>query len=245
VFQRLILPPGGLLLLALAGLVLAWGSRRRRLGLGLALASVVSLWLLATPLVSLSLMATLEPELAWDGDAAGLAAVVVLGGDVLGPSPDLGGVTVGALSLERTRAAARVQRGTGLPLLVTGGPIWPDTPPVAELMAGVLRNEFGVPVEWVEPRARDTRDNAAFAAEILRPLGITRIGVVTHAFHVPRARRLLRAQGLDVVPMPTAFHGPPAWELGALLPSSRALRDSALACHELAGLAWGALVGWD
>lgn len=46
-------------------------------------------------------------------------------------------------------------------------------------------------------------ENARFSAAILAPLGVTRILLVTDAFHMPRARRAFAIAGLDPIAAPT------------------------------------------
>ena len=236
--NTLVVPPLSLFVLAAVGLLLArW---RRRTGIAVMAASAVLLVLLSTPLVSGALRRSLEraePLAAADLERPA-QAIVVLGGDLETRAPEYGGVTVGALTLERVRYAAWLQRRSGEPLLTTGGSLREGTPPLATLMADVLREEMGASVRWVESRARNTWENAERSAAMLEADGVTRIHLVTHAWHMPRARRCFEELGLEVVPAPTGFRAGPRAVLGELLPSSRALRESALALHEWIGLAW-------
>jgi uncharacterized SAM-binding protein YcdF (DUF218 family) len=89
----------------------------------------------------------------------------------------------------------------------------------------------------------DTAGNAALSAAILKAAGIRRIFVVTHAFHMPRARLLFERAGLEVIPAPTAFFSHPNgdWLPGDFLPQPKALQISYYALHEWLGLAWIAL----
>ncbi len=236
--NTLVVPPLSLFVLAAVGLLLArW---RRRTGIAVTVISAALLVLLSTPLVSGILRRSLED--AAPLGAADLArpaqAIVVLGGDLETRAPEYGGVTVGALTLERVRYAAWLHRRTGEPLLTTGGSLREGTPALAALMADVLREEMGASVRWVEASARNTWENAERSAAMLAADGITRVRLVTHAWHMPRARRCFEEFGLEVVPAPTGFRAGPRVDLGEILPSSRALRESALALHEWIGLAW-------
>ena len=58
----------------------------------------------------------------------------------------------------------------------------------AEIAAG----EFGRPLRWVESRSRDTRENAQYAAVVLKDNRIEHVVVVTHGWHMPRALRAFR-----------------------------------------------------
>jgi uncharacterized SAM-binding protein YcdF (DUF218 family) len=235
-----LLPPGSLLLLLLAGLLI--GRHRRGLGRVLVGFALLAFYLLATPLVAAALLAGLEPPAPLDETTAREAqAIVVLAADLAARTPEYRGPTIGALTVERMRYGARLQRLTGLPLLVTGGVLFRNTPPLAAVMAESFAEDFGVKVRWVEPTARTTEENAAFSAALLRQDGISRVLLVTHAWHMPRAALAFAAAGLEVIPAPTMFVRP-ATQLRGLLPSATALRNSYFALHEWLGLAWYRLV---
>jgi len=104
----------------------------------------------------------------------------------------------------------------------------------------VLTGEFGVPVRWVEGGSANTRQNARFSAEMLKRDGVTRVLLVTHAWHVPRAMRSFERAGLAVSPAPTLFHREPLTPLD-FLPKSYA--GAHYAMHEWLGLIWYRLLG--
>lgn len=235
----LLLPPFSLVLLCAIGLALA--PRRPRLGRGICALALLLLSALSTEAGALLLVRPLEERVAplATGIGQGAQAIVVLGGGRLSNAPEYGGQDVPSLTtLARLRYGARLQRETGLPLLVSGGA--PDGRPQGEaaLMARVLREDFKVPVAWVEHRSDDTAQNAQFSAQLLHEAGVTRILLVTDALHMARAARVFERQGLQVVAAPTVFYGraqptPMQW-----VPSAVALRLSHYALHEWIGLAW-------
>ncbi|MDB5412180.1 MAG: YdcF family protein [Rubritepida sp.] len=231
VLVGILLPP---LLLALVGLLaglLAWRGRRWG-GLVAALCAVATL-LLATPLVSGALMASLEREVARPASVPGGAqAIIILGGDV---AHGRAGHEVGMLTLERLRAGAALQRATGLPILVTGGVLGRGEPPLAALMARSLREDFNVPVRWIEGRAGDTRDNAVFAAEILRADGIGEALLVTHAWHMPRALGAFARRGFPVRAYPLRVAPADGWGASSFAPRPDHLAESWFALREWAG----------
>ena len=57
-----------------------------------------------------------------------------------------------------------MQRRTGLPVLVTGGVLEPGAEPIAVEMARSLRDEFGIPVRWVEPAFARHLGECAYSA---------------------------------------------------------------------------------
>ena len=234
----LLLPPTSLLLLAMLGLWLA--RRRPRLGHGLVAACLATLWLLSTPWVAGRLIGTLEDAPPITGDALRRCqAIVILGAGSYANAPEYGDDTVNELALERLRLGARLARASGLPIAVTGGAPSGGRPE-GESMREALTADFGVKVRWVESQSRDTAENAAYLAPMLTRNGIGRVALVTHAFHMPRARFLFEQAGLQVVPAPTRFFSAPAdggplGLAGDWLPGVRALRLSQFAVHEWLG----------
>jgi len=237
----LILPPTSLLLLALLGLwmIRAKSRRWRDGGFLLAILSVVSLLLLNTPLVSRALVAPLEPyPPITAAQLQQVEAIVILGGGTYYAAPEYGGDTVGRATLERIRYGAHLARQTSLPLLVTGGAPHGGRPE-AELMAEALERELGVKVRWVEGASRDTAENAALSAPLLRADGVKRIALLSHGLHLPRAIPLFEKEGLEVVPAPTGFSTQPPSLLANLLPGG--LGRSSAALHEYLGMLFNAL----
>lgn len=232
----LLLPPAnGLLLLALAGLF-----RRRRWAGGLAAVGALLLLAQSLPPVAGWLTGTLEERAGPVFDEPrGAEAIVILGGG-LTDAAEYGGETLNQRSLARARYGAVLARRYPLPVLVSGGLPINARRAEAEVIGDVLENEFRVAVRWRENRSLDTADNAAMSAEILRAAGIRRIVLVTQAFHMPRARRLFTAAGLEVVPAPTEVGWHPVWPEHFLewLPQAGALRASYYALHEWLGIAW-------
>lgn len=235
-------PPGIGLVLMTLGLLLQ--RRRPRLGLGVAVGGLILLAALSMPVVAGRLLGTLEvypPVTAhYEGKDAPQAIVVLAGGRYSG-APEYGGLdTVSAATLVRLRYAAYLYRRTHLPMLVSGGTVFGRRAPEATLMQHVLKHDFSVPVRWAETRSRDTHENALFTSRILKQAGISRVYLVTQAWHMRRAVAAFAGTGIEVVPAPTAFTTPhrlgPHWRL--YLPSSYALRESSRAIHELLGLSW-------
>ena len=79
-------------------------------------------------------------------------------------------------------------------------------PTEAKLMADSLQEDFGVTVRWQEGRSRTTWENAQFTAELLQPLGLKRVVVVTQAWHMPRSVWSFEAAGLSVEDLPALWH---------------------------------------
>ena len=235
VTARLLLPPGGLILLGLVGLALV----RSHLKAGLSVASfaLLSLLALSTPIVSRNLLKTLEDPYS-DPAKANADAIVVLGGGLYPAAPEYGSATIAAFSLERIRYAAHLQRRTGKPILVTGGDPAGYNASEGQQMKVALK-ELGANVRWVESASANTYENARLSKKILKQAGIDSVFLVTHAWHMPRAKMAFQNAGLRVVPAPTAFRTePPRFSMLDLVPSAEGLQQSWFFFHEIAGIAW-------
>ena len=112
-------------------------------------------------------------------------------------------------------------------------------------MAEALATDFRTKARWVETDSLDTASRARHSARVLGEAGIGRIVLVTHAYHMPRARAAFEAAGLEVDAAPVGFlagRGAPR-PLG-FMPSVRGLQLGSLAMHEWFGIAWYRLNGY-
>ena len=231
--EALLLPPGCLLLLTFLGLVLL---QRRRTVAGTALlaASLLSLYLLATPWVAGLLLGSLDryPEIPPTELAARAEAVVVLGAGIEDGSTDPG-APLSDDSVERLVYGAQLSRRLGLPLLISGRQI-------QDSGTALLAERFDLAPRWVEGDSRNTRDNARFSAHLIASSGVRRVYLVTHFYHQPRAVVAFESVGMEVVPAPMGFSPPASSEprMAAAVPRLRSLRLSAVAMHELFGRLW-------
>jgi len=236
------LPPMAFLFLALIGLgiSLMW----KKLGTLVASASCLSLLLLSIPAVTSLLMATLqsEPALSENNLKKSLNdadALVVLGGGRRNLTAEFGHDTASEYTLERIRYAAWIAKRTGLAVIVSGGKKPKEPRSDAEVMQEILQKEFAVIVADLETLSLNTYENARYTAEILDKNKMKKIALVTHAWHMPRARKAFEHFGIQVIPAPTAFYGQSSrMQLADFIPSASALQYSSLAFHELVGSFW-------
>lgn len=248
VFLKTLLLPPGLIILLLVAAFLAW---RRALGRLLLFTGTALLTLLCLPAVATLLTEPLESYPALDLRTAlppQVQAILVLGAGFATTGTEYGGPTLDGFSLQRVRYAAWLHRATGLPIYVTGGTLNPDEPAVGDAMARTLREEFAVPVAGVESRSRTTWENAAFSKPLLERAGVSRVLLVTNAWHLPRAVEACESAGIGVLPAPTGAIATPQWRdaLGVLdwLPSARAFALSYFALHEHLGRVWYQVRRW-
>ena len=101
-----------------------------------------------------------------------------------------------------------------------------------------LERDFQVPVQWREDRSRTTLENAQASITILEATGIRRVYLVTHAWHMPRARLAFEQAGFEVIPAATGYAT--RFRLTALdfVPDTRALRESSIYFREIIGIGW-------
>lgn len=249
--KQILLPPGSPLLIAAAGLLMVMLGRRRSglvvISIGLAL-----LYLLSMPVVATVLIRSLEAETAAlppgllepRSDAGAKSdraipgrpgAIVILSAGFDRHAPEYGGPTVDQIGLQRLRYGAWLHRSTGLPILVSGGQTPTMETPLAVTLAAVLREDFQVPVRWLEIQSRNTLENAVRSAAVLSEVPIGHVYLVTTAWHMPRAAASFRHAGLTVTAAPTGFTAPSIPVLTDFFPSAGALRDSYWALHERLG----------
>jgi len=260
---ELFVTPVGILLIMMIGSFLAY-VRSYWAGTVVQMSTIVIFVILSLPMTAHTLMAGLQAhskplnlvEVERDAKAAGKTrstgktaspapvndtpqAIVVLGAGRYSEAPEYGYKdTVSRLGLVRLRYAAELQHRTGLPILTSGGAPGGESESEARLMRDVLANEFKANVKWTEDRSRNTRENARFSAE---QLGTFRhVYLVTHAWHMRRAMREFESAGIRVTPAPTGFHtlSPKARSLGAYLPNSQGLSQTAIALRERVAYLW-------
>jgi len=213
--------------------------RRRRTGVWVIAAGAVFAYLASTSLVGNALLAPLEDQYP-QFDAAhaiGVRDIVVLGS---GYQPHDHVPVTGAIDadgLARIVEGVRLARSRpGSRLLVSGGAPPGFTPSALEYAE--LAAEFGIErsAVIVMDRALDT---AHEAHEVVAALGHSPFILVTSAYHMPRAMRLMRSAGANPLPAPTGqiSNAQRGIDRFGLMPGSSGLRKTELALHEYLGLA--------
>lgn len=226
----LLLPPLGLVLL-LTVLAMVGAGWRRRIASGLIAVLLIAGHL---PVVADGLMAV--PGLLTSVPKAAAPQIIIV--PSLGYQDDGTGRGVDAPTLERLAKAADLARSTGLPVLVSGGRDGAEGPSLGELMAQRLMFQFEVREPWIEAKAVNTGENAAFSAEILKPKGISAAYLVTQDWHMARAQLAYAAYGIATAPaaISTGSRNGPA--KARWMPSLTAGSRSAWAVHEIVGTLW-------
>lgn len=234
--SALLQPLGIVLVILVVATAVAWW--RPLAGWRPVLLALIVLYPLSTPFVADHLLGWLEP--AYRDPAADRSgqAIVVLGGGTYFSAPEYGADTVRAPVLTRLRYAARLHRALGKPVLASGGA--PDGNPVpeAQLMRQVLQQDFGVAEVWTEEGSNNTFENALKSGALLKPAGIQKIYLVTHAWHLRRARIAFENAGFTVIPAPTGFATRFSLTVLDFLPDARALHSSGVFFREGVGIVW-------
>lgn len=207
------------------------------------LLACAGLWLVSCPAVALWLSLHLLPQVKPTRPEAllrqGVQAIVVLGGGVEQHAPEYDGPNLPPESLARLLYGMHLAQTTHLPLAYSGGIGWgalSDQMPEAQVAERVLARLHGPALRWQESLSRDTRENAERTAQLLRGEGITRIALVTHAWHMPRSLQQFEAAGLAVTPAPMGYISADMQPALLWLPSGSALRESAWLIKEWLGL---------
>ncbi|MBL0730504.1 YdcF family protein [Piscinibacter sp. HJYY11] len=217
VVSALVLPPVPFFLLLLIGARLILP--RRGLGWFVILLSLAGLWLSACAgSAQVLTQLALKPPSAYSTDAIAElkaavkakqpVAIVVLGGGAEPLAPEYGISNLAPWSLERLRYGLWLSRETGAPVAFSGGVGWDqssDAKPEAEIASRIAAKEFGQPLKWLEDRSRDTRESAGHTLQLLKRDGITRVVLVTHGWHMPRAQKVFEqaaAGSIRIEPAP-------------------------------------------
>jgi uncharacterized SAM-binding protein YcdF (DUF218 family) len=171
-------------------------------------------------------------------------AIVILGGGRQKGALDLPEYQYQNLSpqsMERLRAGARLAKVSHLPILLTGGA--PDRTSATDLseakvMSMVLKQELGIDARWLEEQSNTTQENALQSAKILHQEGIQTIYLVTHFWHMPRARVQFEKQGLKVVEVPMGFYQKEQFTPLDFYPGHEGFQRTRWIWHELLGALW-------
>jgi uncharacterized SAM-binding protein YcdF (DUF218 family) len=244
VVKTLLLPIASLLILCFFGCFYVIKNKGK--GGGLLVVPLLSLFLLSLPVVAIFLAKLQQQYPIMDYLAVEEIkpqAIVVIGGGAGANAAEYGAErTLFPRTLLRVRYTAYLARKIKLPVLVSGGSVFEqNNASEASLMAAVLRKEFKVPVRWLEPRSRNTAENAYFSQQVLANDTVNRIVLVTHAMHMARAVEQFERVGLTVIPAPTAFLSMSKIDVFSFLPSARAFEISSMAIHEWLGRLWYSL----
>lgn len=243
-----------LLLALVIGVVLFnINSATRKWGAGGLVAVAVLYLLMSVPTVAgafeRALMDSSQP-IREAAEAVGAETIVVLsggsvtyrarGGEINELSDSTSLRVLEAARLYELLGAAQIVASGGADAVV--GTLTPESVPMLEELVAA-----GVPPDriWLESHSGSTREQAENLARLLKGEGLERFVLVTSPIHMRRALAVMRANGLDPVPSPSAQHSDGhIVTRGGLLPHPAALDASHAAMREALALAYYALQGW-
>ena len=205
----LITPSNFCIFAILLGIAVAAVTRWRRTGLGLALLGTLLLGAAGlAPLSDVALIPLEQRFPAYPDDGPAPAGIIVLGGGIeTGLSEarrqivvnDAGERPIYLADLARRYPAARLvfSGGSGF---IGGGVSEADIVSRHADVIGVPRSRM-----ILENRSRNTRENAAFSADLVHPKPGERWLLITSAWHMPRAVGCFRQAGFTVEAVPVDY----------------------------------------
>jgi uncharacterized SAM-binding protein YcdF (DUF218 family) len=183
-----------------------------------------------------------------DDVPAGTTGVVLLGGGDLFIDGWTDTITVTTpIEAERVLEAARVFRLIAPKWIISSGGR-PNPNQSGDPSGVTMRDELvalGIPASRivVESKSRNTHENAAYVAPLLRSLAVDRVILVTSETHMRRSLGAFRAVGVTAIPAVARGEGwPSRWH--EWLPNGNGLERSGAVARELGGIPYYWLRGW-
>ncbi|MGX3067000.1 YdcF family protein [Ursidibacter arcticus] len=236
IITTMILSPFNVLILWLFSLILA-RFKFKKLSYLTTFSGIAILYIFSSPYTSQKLHDSLvtEDNLTLD-DYKSAQAIVLLGGGLRDSKELFAKLATNQIAAERVRYAAYLQKQTQLPLLITGSS--PNGTSEAAVMAQELKMFFDIPTEWIEDKAKTTKENALFSKEILEKANVKKIILVTNQWHMMRAKLLFERAGFEVLPASVGAGITPATyglNIMYFMPQSGALHSNMHALKEWLG----------
>ena len=233
-----LLPPG--ILVAVLFLLWLYLKFKHAGGRKVVLIVCVLLYAVSLPVVSELLLWGLERQYQQPSNPAG-DVLVFLGGGAVAGVPDVAGRDqLSSISASRLLTVARLQKQTGLPVILSGGKVLPGDAAEA-LVARRALVSLGLPADQivVDAGSRNTAENAQYTKKLCLQHGWKQPILVTSAVHLPRAAAFFKRAGLTVTPYPCDYQAGAArsFSLLSMAPRGDCLADASAALKEYLGLA--------
>ena len=209
VIYFLITPSNFFIFAVLAGLLLLAATRLRRTGSGLALLGGVGLALGGLSPLSEAVLLPLEQRFpAYPPDGPAPAGIIVLGGGIeSGLSEARDQIVVNDAGERPVYFADLARRFPQARLVFSGGSGFIGGGVSEADIVSRHADTIGVPRSRMilENRSRNTRENAAFTANLVHPKPGERWLIITSAWHMPRAIGCFRQAGFTVEAFPVDY----------------------------------------
>jgi len=204
----LVMPTGLTWCSLLVATLVAW-SQRVRLLAGFLAAAFLTFWICSSTLTANWAMGSLENRYARinPADAEQFDLIIVLGGAT---ASDLEQNVWLQDAGDRVMLAARLYHHGKVDRLLTTGQAydWADDVDQSEATFRIW-TDIGIPPEAIERiGGHNTTEEMKNIRQLLGDNPPARVGLLTSAFHLPRAERLAKAAGLKVIPIAAGFYGP-------------------------------------
>lgn len=245
IFKRLILPPGSIFILLLAGFVLSM-LRFRRLGRVILALSILIFYILSISPTGDLLLGSLESRYPVLGPERlpRVGTLVVLGGGASATTHLAVSSRLTESSTKRLLEAVRLYNLMDRPKIVISG--GSGNPFVKVSEAALMRElllDLGIPRSriLIEGESQNTFENG----KAVQRLGLNQpLILITSASHMARALKVFEALGMSPLPAPCNFRA--RWSADdplRFLPSTGALATSTAAIYEYLGTWWYGLTG--
>jgi len=244
-------PVMAILIVLILGLILTVRLPKKlrfKSGWWILLLGVCLLYALSIPPVSNLLIYSLECRyrLPPDEILSNLDIVAVLGGGMNRAGGFRDSSEPAKFTYARVFSGVRIFKKSGAGTIVLCGGGWRGGPESEAAAMEKVVLELGVEKSKIvtETNSQDTIGNAAGLARILTPEKGRKIGLVTSALHMSRARKIFERQFPEdaIVPIPVAYIYDPDWfALDGLAPTAGSLANSNYAIHEWIGMLWFAI----
>ena len=100
----------------------------------------------------------------------------------------------------------RLYEQTKLPIIITGGQVFPDSGNEARIAKRVLISLGVNPNDiYIEDKSLNTEQNATFTAKLLKTYDLNKPILITSAFHMERAMKHFQNEGIRVQAYPTGY----------------------------------------
>jgi len=213
---------------------------KAKLGFYIGLSSVILLLILSMPLTARYLLSSLQDAPVFDSTKMEIdnktTALVILGAGRYEAAPEYGyRDEITPLTLERLRYGAHIAQVNNLSIVLSGGRRSSNATSEAVIMNQIMVNVFKLYPQYLEINGINTAQQALEVKNILANDGITKVILVTHAWHMKRAVVEFKKQQFDVIPAPMGFAATARGE-PQFMPSAAALSSSSRALHEHYGL---------
>jgi len=168
-------------------------------------------------------------------------AVVLLGGVVDEEAMAASGQPAYNDNVERLVMTHRLLRdGKARVVIISGAALDPRVPQFGEaVVLGRQLEDWGIASDRIllEDRAKNTRENALYSQEIARARGLSRVLIVTSAFHMTRAEACFAAVGMKVDTLAVDYraHASSGGGLADWVPRVDGLSDMSGTLHEVFG----------